>query len=140
MRLALRRLWEDDDGMLQLQLHAANGPRSISQDFYTYPSDLEQFGAKLQVFPGSVKDAAIFEYGSTDPKVYCWVRMRAYLYDGAGHSALEFTVHSNQPQPDQASAQFSVKLEAATLNKLGEELAAWSRSKEGDFEFEASEA
>lgn len=142
MRLALRRLWKDDDGMLQLHLHAANGARSIAQDFYSYLEELAEFGTKLQAFPISAKDMVVFEYGSTDPtlKFYCWVRIKAHVYDGTGHAALEFAVHNNQEPPDHASAQFSVKLEAATLNRLGQELAAWSRSNDGDFEFEASEA
>jgi hypothetical protein len=140
MHLALHRLWEDDDGMLQLQLRAQSGERALSQDFYAYPEDLRQFGATLEAFPSSAKDSAVFEYGSGDPKVYCWVRLRAYLYDSAGHSALEVMVENNLEPPAQASAQFSVKLEAATLNKLGQELVAWSRSKERDFEFEAREA
>jgi hypothetical protein len=140
MRISLQRLWEDDDGMLQLQLTAANGARAMSQDLYAYPKTLEEFGVKLQAFPSSAKDSAVFEYGSTDPKVYCWVRVRAYVYDGTGHSALEFAAHNNLEEPAQASAQFSVKLEAAALNELGKALAVWSRSKQGDFEFEAREA
>ncbi|MDH4259588.1 MAG: hypothetical protein OEW16_04715 [Gammaproteobacteria bacterium] len=140
MRLALLRLWEDDDGMLQLQLSAESGQRALSQDLYAYPEELREFGTKLEAFPSSVKDSVVFEYGTSDPKVYCWVRLRAYVYDGAGHSALEVMAQNNLEPPVQASALFSVKLEAATLNKLGQELVAWSRLKEGDFEFEAREA
>ena len=140
MRLSLRRLWKDDDGMLQLELSAQNGRRALSQDFYAYPEDLRQFGAKLEAFPTSVEDAPTFEYGANDPKVYCWLRLRAYVFDGSGHSALELMVQNNKQPPEQASALFSTKLEAAALNKLGQELVAWSRLNEGDLEFEASEA
>jgi hypothetical protein len=99
-----------------------------------------EFGAKLRAFPSSVKDSAVFEYGADDPKQYCWVRLRAYVYDSRGHTALEIFVQNNLEPPARASGVFSVKLEAATLNTLGQELIAWSRLKEGDFEFEAREA
>jgi hypothetical protein len=126
--------------MLHIQLTAEHGERALSQDFHAYAEDLREFGTKLEAFPSSVKDEVLFECGANDPKQYCWVRLRAYVYDRAGHSALELLVQNNSEPPVLASAVFSVKLEAATLNRLGQELAAWSRSKQGDFEFEAREA
>ena len=140
MRLTLRRLWEETDGMLHLDMHAANATSYLSQDFYVYPDDLARFGAKLEAFPSSVTDTAVFEYGSAESNVYSWVRLKAYLYDLAGHSALEFSANNNKQPPEQASGVFSVKLEAASLNALGAALGAWAKSTEDDFEFEAREA
>jgi len=141
MRLALTRLSEDDYGLLHLQLLAQAGNRAIWQDFYAYPDELRDFGTKLEAFPASVGDVVVFEYGSQDQKEeYCWVILKAYVYDAKGHTALEVGAQNNQDPPAQASGSFSVALEAATLNRLGAELVAWSQSKKGDFEFENREA
>lgn len=137
MRLALARLSEDDYGLLHLQLLAQAGNRVIWQDFYAYPNELREFGAKLEAFPSSVDDVAVFEYGSKDRmEEYCWAILKAYVYDAKGHSALEVGARNNLDPPAQASGSFSVALEAAALNRLGAELVAWSQSKKGDLEFE----
>jgi hypothetical protein len=140
VRLTLQRLSDSAEGTMQLQLSVETGKRALSQEFYTYAEDLREFGAKLEGFPTSLKHAVVFECGANDPKVYCWVRLRAYVYDHVGHSALEVLVQNNCEPPLQASAVFSVKLEAATLNRLGQELIAWTRLKHGDFHFESGEA
>jgi hypothetical protein len=140
MRLTIKRLWEDSDGMLQLDMCVANEAHCLSQDFYAYPEDIARFGAQLEGFPTSATDTVVFEYGSTESKIYCWVRLKAYCYNLAGHSALEFSVDNNREPPDKACGVFSVKLEAASLNALGTALAAWAKSGEDKFEFEAREA
>ena len=140
MRLGLQRLWQDDDGMLQLQLRVALEHQALSQEFYAYPEGLREFGGRLVAFPCSNTDSPVFEYGANSAEAVCWVRMRAYMYDGSGHSALEFITQNNLQPPAQASAVFSAKLEAASLNRLGHELVLWLNSKEPNFEFEEREA
>lgn len=136
MRFTLKRKWEDDDGMLEIEVYFAYAGYAATQDIYVYPSQLSEFGAKLESFPSSIQDEVILEIGSTDEKWYCWLKLRAYVYDLTGHSALEFSVQSNGAVQERTRAQFSAKLEVASLNELGKQISNWAGNNLDPLEFE----
>lgn len=139
MRLVLHRLWVDDDEMLQVEVSLQGSGYAATQDVYVYPADLEKFGHRLEAFPASASDEAMLEIGSADEKAYCWLKLRAYVYDGRGHSALELCVKRNGAPHVCAQAQFSVQIEAASLNSLGAQITKWAASNENPLVFERSD-
>ena len=126
--------------MLELRLTLENDRYRATEEFYVYPEDLGEFGRRLADFPSSLIDGVTFEVGSKEPKSYCWVRLRAYVYDAKGHTALEFRFENHADEPLKAAAQFSVALEAATLNELGRGLAEWAQEGGEVYVLEAREA
>jgi len=134
MRLSLHRLWVDTNGMLQMEVFLEGGGYSATQDVYVYPDELRAFAERLKNFPSSIADEAVLEIGSTQANAYCWLKLRAYVYDALGHSALELSVQRNTQHF--ARSQFSVVVEAASLNALGEEIANWASANEEPLVFE----
>jgi|SRR5215831_12728976 len=139
MRLVFRRLWEDSDGMLEFRLTVENEQYRSTHDCYLYPGTIREFGEGLASFPKSIADSVVLESGGEDPKWYGWLRLRAYVYDSAGHSALECLTETRGDELVRASARFSFRLQAAAFNELGKQLIEWSPNSR-DFTFEAREA
>ncbi len=139
MRLSLDRLWSDTDGMLQVEVFLEGNGYSATQDIYVYPNELQAFAERLKNFPSSVTDEAVLEVGSTQANAYCWLKLRAYLYDSLGHSALELSVQRNAAPQLCARSQFSVLVEAASLNTLGAEIANWACANDQPLVFERAD-
>jgi hypothetical protein len=87
------------------------------------------------IFPQDVEHQVAFENGSLEPNSYCYILLRAFVYDGVGHSALEVQISNPSAPPYGASARFYLLSEAAQLNRLGESLELWGRSKESELVF-----
>jgi hypothetical protein len=82
----------------------------------------------------------VFENGAPEGKYYCYILLKAFVYDGVGHSALEVKISNQSSSPYRALAHFYLLSEAATLNRLGKSLELWARSKEKEFLFSTSAA
>ena len=130
MRFILKHLWVDSDEMPQIEVFLEGDGYSATQDIYIYPSDLEEFGKKLEQFPSSVTEEVVLEIGSTEGNHYCWFKLRAYIYDGVGHCAFEISTKKNGAVHLKAQSQFSVLTEAASLNFLGKEIKNWAKYNE----------
>jgi hypothetical protein len=65
--------------------------------------------------------------------------LRAFIYDGVGHCALEVRINNPALPPYSASAHFYILCEVATLNRLGKLLEKWVRSSESEFMFTTNE-
>lgn len=124
-----------DEPELHIELRASNGSTSATQDFYCYTEDLEAFGRELSGFPASISSEARLEAGKRDPGWAHFVLVRAFVYDGVGHSALEIEVASHSKDPYGQSARFHILCEPASLNKLGVQLVAWCRDREEPLEW-----
>ena len=121
--------------MLQIEVYLEGSGYAATQDFYLYPEDLEEFGHKLQAFPSSISDEAILETGSTEASSYGWFKLRAFVYDGSGHTALELSVKRNGAPHISAQSQFSVLIEAAALNSLGKSIERWASENDEPLKF-----
>jgi hypothetical protein len=53
--------------------------------------------------------------------------LRAFLYDSVGHDAIEFAADNHRAVPWQGQARLFIQCEAATINRLGDDLEAWTR-------------
>ena len=133
MRIKIKKL--DDDDPPHVQLFISHGDFAAGQDSYIYDEEFLEFGVGLQSFPQDLAHEVSFESGSPDPKYHCYIRLRAFVYDGVGHSALESRVENHLDEPYSATAHFYILCEAATLNHLGRLLESWISSKEREFEF-----
>jgi hypothetical protein len=137
MRLMLTPKWLDpDDGMLEVRISLSGQERAAWVEMYAYPENFEEFGRKLIEFPRSISDEVVLALGSSAKEESDQFALRAYVYDGAGHSAIEFNAITNEEPLPRATFKFSVPIEAASLNRLGESLVAWSASSDRVFTFE----
>jgi len=128
MRLTLEPRWRDHDGMLELRFSMQGSGFAAEVRFYEYPETIEEFGRTLYDFPRSSTDEVVFENGSNAPNSYSWIVLRAFVFDGVGHSALEVECRRNGTRLLSAQSRFAVELEPATINRLGYELASWVSS------------
>ena len=121
---------------LHVEVHASNGSFAAKVDFYTYADYIRDFGEKLKDFPRAITDEASWEEGSRDPGAYNYFLLRAYVIDGVGHTALEFSCENRSTYPHEASAHFSIPCEASGLNRLGERLVAWADTRPDEIRWE----
>ena len=132
MRISIEKLDEDVDEP-HVRLVISSGDFSAAQDSYISDEYFLEFGKGLQTFPQHLKHEGIFDDGSPDPKYYCYILLRAFIYDGVGHSALEVRIENHGAVPYSATAHFHILCEVATLNDLGKALETWVVSKERKF-------
>ena len=114
-----------DDMDWHVDLRATDGDFAARQDFYVNPRTLAEFAVGLSSFPKAMGDEVRFEIGAPTGKWAYHVLMRAYLYDAAGHSALEFVVNNRGAPPVRRQSSFHIVCEAAAINRLGAEFQSW---------------
>ena len=140
MQIRIRKLDEDEYDAPHVELFISGEGFAARQDSYIDDEEWLEFGAALQSFPKNLEHEAAFENGAPEGKYYCYIRLRAFVYDGVGHSALEVKISNQSSPPYRASCHFYVTCEAATLNRLGKSLELWARSKETEFVFSTNAA
>ena len=119
--LVVRRHSYEEPYNTQLEFVASNGIFSGATDIYCNVTDISDIGRALKAFPEKVGDEYKYEYGSPDPRAnfYRYFVLRAFTIDRVGHCALQFTFNLNQPEPDEGACRFSIRTEAAAINRLG---------------------
>ncbi|HEX8330159.1 MAG TPA: hypothetical protein VF629_21675 [Hymenobacter sp.] len=94
--------------------------------FYGDASVFKEFGKKLLDFPKNVAETVSFEAGYAEhPSVFGYLRIEAYCASPVGHTALRIIAENNKNPPGHHRFEFSIPSEAASLNKLGAQLANW---------------
>jgi hypothetical protein len=116
-----------DDSAWHVEVRASSGTYSAAQEFYVYPADLAAFSQRLIAFPRDIRDEVRYELGSRTENWAYYLLLRAFVYDSVGHAALEFAADNRCSIPGHAQASFFIPCEAAALNRLGEQLHAWTR-------------
>ncbi len=139
MFLRITKLDEDVDAP-HVELFVSYGDYSAAQDSYISDEELIKFGKEPQSFPQNLEHRVIFESGSQESNYYCYLKLRAFVYDGVGHTALEVRFENHLDAPYSATMHFHVLCEAAMLNRLGHSLESWVRSKEKEFEYSTDAA
>ncbi|MDR3403297.1 MAG: hypothetical protein P4L99_12440 [Chthoniobacter sp.] len=119
-----------DDYAWHVQLRASNGSIATTIDFYTQPDDLKPFASALGAFPRGPGDEACFEVGSDLGRWAYHIYLRAYGFDSVGHSALEILTDNRTEPPDHARVHFAIRCEAASLNRLGNQLSQWIQNSD----------
>lgn len=135
MQIRIKRLDEDEYVAPHVELIVSGEGYSARQDLYVEHEEWLDFGLALQSFPKSLAHEVVFERGDPAENYYCYILLRAFVYNGIGHTAIEVKMDNHSDPPDAASAHFYLPCEAASLNRLGKSLELWSRSKEYEFVF-----
>ena len=123
--LAFKSLWSDDDSMLQVAVTAANSTANATMEAYLYPDQIENFASELERFPTGAAHEVELESGSSNPKWYGHLRLRVYVKDGVGHSAVEVLMDRRGDPPNRASHHFYLPCNPADMNELGRRLKQW---------------
>ena len=128
-RVAIRRMPYEEPHNIHLEFVVSSGPFSGAVDVYFHRHEMEAIAARLKVFPVHVGDEYIFEYGSESPslRAYRHLVLRAYCVDQVGHCALQFSINLNQAEPEEGVVRFSIPVEPAALNRLGELLEVFAQ-------------
>src|ERR1700753_2039818 len=119
MQFRIRKLDEDPYDAPHVELSISGEGLAARQDSYVDDEEWLEFGKALQSFPKNVEHRVSFENGAPEGRYYCYILLRAFVYDGVGHSALEVKIRNQSQPPYGASAHFYVQCEAATLNRMG---------------------
>ena len=130
------KIWEDSDGMLEIELSASNDRYASLASFYTYPDELQTFAKRLQEFPASTADQILFEYGKDDEKYPSYLRIKVILFDKVGHSAIEIKTSVNGDMRVTARSSFSLSCNPAEINAIGKKIENWIRVKEEGLYYE----
>ena len=119
--LHLRCLSHEGPGEIQLVMSASNGRTSGCIEFYSHSEELVKWSEHLEQFPRHATDVFLTELGSERPedRWSCYFRVRAFLADSVGHSALHFRFSNNRDLPHRELSEFCIQTEAASINRLG---------------------
>jgi len=138
MQLCIKPLWTDDDSLMQVRVSVAGNGRKSWGEAYCYPETFTEFGRALIDFPISTSHEVKFEPGSADPSDADRLVLRAFVYDGSGHCAVEFKAVCRGDPISFSSVQFAVPTEAASLNEMGRKIVTWAASPTEPFTFEGA--
>src|SRR5687768_9090633 len=129
MEIRIRKLEIDPYGYdpPHTEFYISNNQFSAMVDEYIDESFWLDFGKALQSFPKNLKDEVLFQKLGI-PATYNPIYLRAFVYDGSGHCALEVKVIRQSTAPYSALAHFFILCEAATINRLGKSLEMWVNS------------
>lgn len=106
---------------INLVLEVCNGRSLARITYYMNAASLVEWANHLEVFPRDNNDVFLFEIGSERPEdrwAY-YLRLRAFLKDAAGHSALHIRLNNNQDLPSREIAEFCLDAEPSQINRLG---------------------
>lgn len=123
--------------MLEIEISMRYGSYATCQGIYIYPASLSKFGEQLEQFGSSTSEEVVLEAGSPDESYYSWLRLRAYIFDAVGHSALEISTQQNGAPHIRARCQFSAPLDVSLLNSLGKQIKAWAKASDQPLAFES---
>ncbi len=128
--------WPYEEAISHFVVEASDGAYVAIQEFYAYDSDLLEFAKKLTAFPEGQSDEVVFQAGKWDAGWAHWVSLRAYCYDAVGHGAIAVEVGNNQKGTFGRQAQFTIRSEVASINRMGQGLKTWLAGTEPKFHVE----
>jgi len=140
--IKFKKIWEDDDSMLQLELTATNGKLITTQDFYIYPDDFLSFAKESETFfPKLGKGEVVLEYGSEIENFYAYVLLKV-TYRNLGELNIEIRTNNNYEFKkhngitETAVSHFYCGISNQELNDFGKNLINWSKNMEQKFIYE----
>jgi len=93
-------------------------------NLYMHEAAWKDFGKQLIIFPKHVDEVLVFD-ASLYGMYHNSIRFEAYCYDWQGHTALRIITDNNAANPHRVKLEFSIPVEAGSLNQLGHMLANW---------------
>ena len=120
-------VWTDYDGMFKLAVKASSFTHAAYHETYLYPDQLEAFASGLMEFPQGAGAEVVLESGGKDPNVHDYFRMRVFLLNPLGPSALEIESEVREDPPVRAEIHFFIPGFPADFNRMGSELIRWLR-------------
>lgn len=131
-KIIVRRYEYEEPQNTQLEFIISNGQFSSTVDFYCEVKDIKEIGKALISFPTRIDDEYCYSYGSKD-NYYRFFLIRAYTTDGVGHCAIQFKINLNEEEPLEGESLFSLRAEAAAINKLGKLFIEFSKLEHKEF-------
>lgn len=125
----LRRYPYEEPYLIHVGFFVSNGLFMGSTEIYFNVEDIAAMGDALKSFPKSVGDEYRYICGSEKPKAHesDYFMLRAYTTNAKGDCALQFAFDWNAQEPHEGSARFSIKAEAASIDRLADLLKKFSR-------------
>jgi len=106
---------------LHLVMAASNGQQRGELEYYCNADDLKKIADVLEVFPLHATSVYLYELGSERPedRFAFYFRFRLCTTDSKGHCAIHLRFNNNRNIPDREIAEFCIRVEPASLNRLG---------------------
>lgn len=133
--IIVRRCPYEEPYHTQLEFVVSNGAFHGRTDLYCAVDDLREIGIALRNFPARAGDEYRYEYGTEDPQVrfYRYFLLRAYTFDALGNCALQIAINLNAADPEEGICKFSLRADAASINRLGELFVQFSQLRHLEF-------
>lgn len=126
---------------LNLRLDASNGEQATTFEYYANATDLTKLGDALSNFSGNDRQEHLYEIGSESPEdrwAY-YLRLRTFLITSRGESGIEIRVNNNEKPPDRSVAEFTIRTEIASINRLGDLLTKFGQLNHRVLEWDGSD-
>jgi hypothetical protein len=134
--IKFKKVWEDDDSMLKIELSASNESLTTTQDFYIYPEDFRVFAQEMEsFFPKLGKGEVVLEYGSETESYYAYVLLKV-TYKNLGELNIEVRTNNKQESNELAISHFFTSITNQELSNLGKSLVNWSNDMKNEFVYE----
>ena len=117
----VRYPYEEPDH-LHLAMIASNGRVRGRLEFYLGAPMLTQWAEGMEKFPRHARSSLLWELGSERPEDRCasYFRMRVFVVDVQGHSAIHFVFNNNRELPRREISEFCIESDPAPINRLGQ--------------------
>ncbi|HEX3857466.1 MAG TPA: hypothetical protein VHY30_09245 [Verrucomicrobiae bacterium] len=109
-----------DDSAWHMGILVSDGILVGYQDFYVYEKEVRELGTKLAAFPTGSQNEVVFEIGDEHNEKWAhYVRLRFFVRDSSGHTALAIKFIRNGDVMAKAVSEFCQPIDVASLNRLG---------------------
>lgn len=127
MQLTIQPIWDDGEGMLELDVRIAGDGMATTQNVFAYIDDWLAFAQDLQVFANDTTHQATIELGSKlDNFAYFFkLSTHAHLENHKNRAVIEVEHLRNGATQTQVNNRFSVQILPAALNQLGKDIELW---------------
>ena len=116
--IRLRVRWFDES-LLELEVTASNGIYSGAADCYEALDSAASLATQLAGFPADPNDQRSVVLGTFDPGFAGGgARLGFAAQDRSGHSQIRVDLRANPQKDQEASASFSVAVEAASIDRF----------------------
>lgn len=127
------KIVDPDDDYLGVDVQAANSRYAGSAQIYAGLQQLTEFPNQIRGFPANVQDKRAYELGSRDRSIaggYCKMYLRCV--DHTGRPVVEIMIEDNDQWYSSGHAEFSIRVEAAGIDRFVEMLFEIERQKSGE--------
>ena len=129
------KIVDPDDDYLGIEIHASNDRFAGSARIYAGLTDLSEFAGHIAGFPANARDERTYGFGSREPGVAGgYSGLRFHCLDQSAHAAVELALEDDDRRYGSGTAQLTIRIEAAAIDRFVEALRELEHARSGEAE------